>query len=226
MKLLLIEDDAGIAKNIQKGLELSGYSVDVAGDGETGYDLASEESYSVIILDRMLPKMDGATVCADLRRDGVSTPILMLTALSQTNDTVEGLKIGADDYLAKPFEFAELQARIEALSRRQDKPIVERLAVGDLELDYQAVTVKRSGTPVQLTQREFALLEFLMRHPNQVFSKEQLVEKVWPYDSNILPNTVQVYVGYLRTKIDAAFPKKPKLIHSVRGFGYTLKSSE
>lgn len=222
MKVLLVEDDVAIAKNVTKGLEILGYAVDWAQDGVSGLDLGLNEVYDAIILDLLLPEMDGITVCKELRKQSVQTPIIMLTALSQTQDTVDGLSAGADDYLAKPFAFEELHARLQALARRKDKEFSVALSVHDLELDPQTFSAQRDGMPIKLSQKEFALLEFLMRNKGKVFSKEQLVEKVWPFDSDILPNTVQVYIGYLRSKIDTAFPEKQPLLKTVRGFGYSI----
>jgi DNA-binding response OmpR family regulator len=178
----------------------------------------------VIILDWMLPGMSGQKIAKELRKAGNSTPILMLTAKTTINSRVQGLDSGADDYLGKPFAFKELLARIRALSRRGQKPVQTDLLVGDLTLDPTNYQVKRAGQEIHLSKQEFALLEFLMRHPGQVFSKEDLLEKVWSFDSDILPNTVQVYIGYLRNKIDKPFPKLPALIQTVRGFGYKIEA--
>lgn len=222
MKVLVVEDEPTIARYIKKGLELSAHVVDVAHDGASGFDLASSEAYDVIILDRMLPKMSGVEVCTRLRAEANHTPILFLTAKSQLDDTVSGLEAGADDYLAKPFEFAELIARVQALGRRPQSWKATKLEVGSLSLDLQTKKVTRAKTIVTLSKKEFALLEFLLRHEGQVFSKEQLAESVWPYDSDILSNTVQVYIGYLRKKLDTAFPEEQPCIHTVRGFGYKV----
>lgn len=222
MKILVVEDEQRIATYIKKGLELQSHVVDVAFDGELGFDLASNEEYDVIVLDRMLPKKDGMEVCAELRAEGNHTPVLFLTAKTQVDDRVEGLNVGADDYLVKPFEFAELVARIQALARRPRVAVGTRLQVDSLVLDTHAYAVERAGTPIELSKKEYALLEFLVRHAGQVFSKEQLTEQVWSYESDVLGNTAQVYIGYLRTKIDRNFPSEPPLIHTVRGFGYRL----
>lgn len=223
MKILVIEDEQRIARYIKKGLELKSHIVDLASDGQIGFDLASEEKYDLIILDRMLPKLDGFKVCQQLRDQKIGTPILMLTAKNQLEDRVEGLNAGADDYLGKPFAFVELLARVTALGRRPQKTNEPILKVGPLTLNQVSFEVKRSRQPIKLSKKEFALLEFLMRHPNQVFSPEQLTEQVWSYDSDVLPNTAQVYMGYLRQKIDHQFKHEPALIHTVRGFGYKLK---
>jgi DNA-binding response OmpR family regulator len=222
MKILVVEDEQRIATYLKKGLELQSYIVDLAFDGEVGFDLASNEEYDVIVLDRMLPKKDGMVVCAELRAEGNHTPVLFLTAKSQVNDRVEGLNGGADDYLVKPFEFAELVARIQALARRPRVTVGNRLQVGSLVMDTQAYTVLRAGVTIDLSKKEYALLEFLMRHAGQVFSKEQLTEQVWSYESDVLGNTAQVYIGYLRSKIDRPFPTEPPLIQTARGFGYRL----
>jgi len=222
MKILVVEDEHRIAHYIRKGLEMKSYVVDVAYDGEAGLDLAMADDYDLIILDWMLPKLDGVEFCAQLRAAKNHVPILMLTAKNEIDERVEGLDAGADDYLGKPFAFTELLARIRALARRPQQQIETKLQVADLVLNTINYQVLRSGQEIKLSKQEFALLEFFMRHQGQVFSKEQLAEKVWSYDSDILPNTTQVYIGYLRKKIDRSFPKKNKLIQTVRGFGYKL----
>ena len=223
MRVLIIEDEHKIANSIKKGLELESFTVDVAYDGEQGFDLVSTEPYSVVILDLMLPKMDGVTLCKKLRQEGNHTPILMLTAKGQLMDKVQGLNSGADDYLVKPFAFAELLARIKALTRRPQKAVNQVLEVRDLTLDTQNYIVKRNGKTIDLSRKEFALLEFLMLHPEKILTKDALIQNVWNYDADILPNTVEVYIGYLRKKIDNAFPKSKPLIYTVRGFGYRLE---
>jgi DNA-binding response OmpR family regulator len=222
MKILVVEDEQRIAHYIKKGLELKSHIVDVAYDGQSGYDIAAEGSYDVLILDRMLPQIDGIQVCQQLRSQKIYTPILMLTAKNQLSDRVEGLNAGADDYLGKPFAFTELLARVNALGRRPKKTIDPILAVGDLTLNPISFEVTRSDQKIHLSKKEFSLLEFLMRHREQVFSPEQLTELVWSYDSDVLPNTAQVYMGYLRQKIDRNFKHLPPLITTVRGFGYKL----
>lgn len=224
MKILLVEDEPHIAQNIKKGLEIKSYVVDVVYEGQKGLDFALAEDYDVIILDWMLPGMSGQKIAKELRKEGSSTPILMLTAKTTIDSRVQGLDSGADDYLGKPFAFKELLARIRALSRRGQKPVQTDLSVGDLTLDPTSYQVKRADQEIHLSKQEFALLEFLMRHPGRVFSKEELLEKVWSFDSDILPNTVQVYIGYLRNKIDKPFPKLPALIQTVRGFGYKIEA--
>ncbi len=225
MKILVIEDEQRIARYIKKGLEIKSHIVDNAEDGQEGLDMALSESYDLIILDRMLPELDGLTVCEKIRQNQKSVPILMLTAKNQVSDRVEGLNAGADDYLGKPFAFAELLARISALGRRPATSTIQELTCGDLTLNLQTYQVTRGKTQIELSRKEFSLLEFLLRHQDQVFSPEQLTEQVWSYDSDVLPNTAQVYVGYLRTKIDKQFPKSKTLIQTVRGFGYKLAAN-
>ncbi|HLB60140.1 MAG TPA: response regulator transcription factor [Patescibacteria group bacterium] len=223
MKLLIIEDEQRIALAIKKGLEQEAYVVDVAHDGEKGYDLAATGDYTVIILDLMLPKLDGITLCRKLRtEEKIHTPILMLTAKGDIESKVSGLNTGADDYLAKPFAFAELLARVRALARRPRKAIEQVLALDDLTLNTITYDVRRSKMSIALSKKEFVLLEYLLRHRGTVLSKEQIMNSVWSYNADILPNTVEVYMGYLRNKIDRAFPKSKPLIRTVRGFGYKL----
>lgn len=222
MRVLVVEDDHTIARAIKKGLEQETHTVDVAFDGSDGYDLASSEEFDVIILDLMLPGMDGLTICKKLRGSLIHTPILMLTAKGRVNDKVSGLESGADDYLSKPFAFAELLARLKALLRRPHVQIEEKLTVADLILNTHAYEVKRADKKLILSRKEFALLEYLMRNPDKILSKEQIINHVWEYDADILPNTVEVYIGYLRNKIDRTFKQKPALIHTVRGFGYKI----
>jgi DNA-binding response OmpR family regulator len=222
MRILIVEDEHKIANSIKKGLEQESYAVDVTYTGTDGYDLASTEDYDVIALDILLPGLDGITICKKLRSENIHTPILMLTAKGQTTDKVEGLDAGADDYLTKPFAFEELLARIRALVRRPRTTIGTTLKVGDLSLDTVAFEVKRADLVIRLSSREFALLEYLMRHPDKTLTKNQIIGHVWNYDADILPNTVEVYIGYLRNKIDKPFPRVPSLIHTIRGFGYKL----
>ncbi len=216
MRILVVEDEHKIAGSIKRGLEQEGYAVDVAYDGEEGYDLATGESYSVIVLDLMLPKTDGMEVCRKLRSDGNHTPILILTAKGEVGDKVGGLNAGADDYLVKPFAFAELVARIKALSRRPKQDLGTVLKVGDLTLDSVNYSVKKGDTEIELSKKEFALLEYFMRHKGKVVTKEQIMQNVWDYESDILPNTVEVFVGYLRGKIGS------DTIKTIRGFGYRI----
>ena len=222
MRVLVVEDEHKIANSIKRGLEQEAYAVDVAYDGRVGFDLVSSESYDVLILDLMLPGLDGLTLCKRIREKGNHTPILMLTAKGQLEDKVTGLNAGADDYLTKPFAFEELLARIRALSRRSSKNIGTTLVLDDLTLDTVTFEVKRNNQKIQLSNREFSLLEYLLRHPNQILTKDQIINHVWNYDADILPNTVEVYIGYLRNKIDKPFAKISSLIQTVRGFGYKL----
>ena len=222
MKILVIEDDHRIAQYIQKGLQLKAHVVDLAHSGDQGFDLALNEFYDVIILDRMLPGIDGISICHQLRQADNHTPILMLTARTQVEDKVSGLEAGADDYLSKPFAFSELLARLNALSRRPQLKLNPILEIADLKLDTNNYQVTRAGKPIHLTKKEYALLEFLLRHPDKILTSDQLIEQVWPYDSDVLANTAQVYIGYLRNKIDKPFSNKPALIHTIRGFGYKL----
>lgn len=222
MKILIVEDEHKIANSIKKGLEQEAYTVDVAYNGSDGYDLASSSEYDVIILDLMLPDMDGLEICNKLRAENIHTPILILTARGEVEDRVKGLNTGADDYLIKPFAFTELLARIRALGRRPTKSIGNTLSVNNLSLNTVTYEVKRTGKNILLSKQEYALLEYLLRHKNRIISKDQLIDNVWSYDSDILPNTVEVYIGYLRKKIDLPFPKDTPLIHTIRGFGYKL----
>lgn len=222
MKILVVEDEKRVAQYIKKGLEIKSYVVDTAYDGQQGLDLALSEDYDLVILDWMLPHFSGQTVLKKIRGAEKHTPVLMLTAKTGAENVVKGLDNGADDYLSKPFAFDELLARVRALIRRRRQPIETVLSADNLTLNTTTYKVKRDGQEINLSKREFALLEFLLRHSGQVFSKEDLAEKVWSFDSDILPNTVQVYIGYLRKKIDKPFKDSPELIKTVRGFGYRL----
>ncbi len=223
MKILVVEDEHRIATTIKKGLEQERYTVDIAFDGEEGFDLAASENYDVIILDLMLPKKDGLTIVRELRNQHIHTPVIMLTAKSQIHDKVTGLDSGADDYLAKPFSFEELVARVRALSRRpKQSSHSDTLTAQDLVLNTKTYEVKRVPTPVSLSAKEFALLEYLLRNANTVLTKDQIINHVWAYDADILPNTVEVYIRNLRKKIDEPFPNKKPLIQTVRGFGYKI----
>lgn len=224
MRILVVEDEHRIANTIKKGLEQERYAVDVSYTGNSGFDLASTEEYDLIILDLMLPEMDGLMICRELRKNKIQTPILMLTARGQIQDKVTGLDCGADDYLTKPFSFEELLARIRALIRRPQTVFKSILSVGDLALDTATFQVKRQEKSIQLSKKEFSLLEYLMRNPDKIVSKEQIISHVWDYDADILPNTVEVYIKSLRNKINKPFPKQESLIKTVRGFGYQLIS--
>ena len=224
MRVLVVEDEHKIARAIKKGLEQEAFAVDICMDGDEGLRFALDEPYDVIILDRMLPGMDGVAVCRELRKAGKQTPVLFLTAKDKVADRVDGLNAGADDYLVKPFAFEELLARVRTLLRRPAQLVSPELTCDSLSLNPQTFEVKRAGKGVQLTQREFALLEYLLRHQNQIVTKDTIIAHVWDYDADVLPNTVEVYIGYLRGKIDKPFKKEPPLIHTIRGFGYKLGS--
>ncbi|MGE5584334.1 MAG: response regulator [Bacillota bacterium] len=220
MRILVVEDEDKIAAFIKKGLEEEGYAVDAVGDGETAIDYALSADYDVIVLDVMLPGKDGFAVCRELRMRGLRAPILMLTARDAVDDRVNGLDAGADDYLVKPFAFRELVARVRALLRRPRDVVSSRLQAGDLVLDTRTHVAERGGRKIDLTSREYALLEFLMRNKNQVLTRTQIAEHVWDYDFLSESNIVDVYIRYLRVKIDADF--EPKLIQTVRGAGYRI----
>jgi DNA-binding response OmpR family regulator len=220
MKILIVEDEHLIATSIKKGLEQEHYTADIAFDGIEGYDLAATGDYDIILLDLMLPGLDGLSICKKLRDEKNNTPILMLTAKSQLEDKIKGLNSGADDYLTKPFAFEELLARIRALSRRPQQTTGKVLTVGDLSLDTATYQIKRGTKELRLSSKEYALLECLMRHSGQILNKDQLIQYVWSYESDILPNTVEVYIRNLRQKIDKPF--KNKLIQTIRGFGYKI----
>lgn len=220
MRILVVEDEKKIADSIKVGFGQEGFAVDVAYNGQLGYDLAANEPYDVIVLDLMLPKMDGGAITKKLREMGINTPIIMLTAKTETEDKIEGLNIGADDYLSKPFSFDELLARVRALARRPKETHSPTLTVSDLSLNPTTFVVARAGKDIILSKKEFALLEYLMKNKNQTLTKDQIIENVWNFDADILPNTVEVYVGYLRNKIDKDFKKK--LLKTVRGFGYKI----
>jgi len=222
MKILIVEDEHKIANAMKQGFKQEHMNVELAYDGEDGLAAALNEEYDVIILDRMLPGgMDGLEICKSIRAKGIQTPIIMLTAKSQIKDRVGGLNGGADDYLTKPFSFEELLARVRALLRRPQDNVGNLLRVNDLTLDTISFQVKRGETLIQLSSTEFALLEYLMRNYGRVLSKTNIISHVWDFDADILPNTVEAYIGYLRNKIDKPFPE-PVLIQTVRGFGYKI----
>lgn len=222
VRILVVEDEHKIANSIKKGLEQERYAVDVAFSGNDGFDLASTEPYDILILDRLLPEIDGIEITKKLRGQKIHTPILMLTAKGQIADKVEGLDAGADDYLVKPFAFEELLARVRALIRRPKESTGIKLSVEDLTLDTITFEARRGEKMIELSSKEYALLNFLMRHANKTLTKDQIINNVWDYDADILPNTVEVYIGYLRNKIDKPFSDKPSLILTVRGFGYKV----
>ncbi len=220
MRILVVEDEAAIAAFIQDGLIKAGYAVDLAVDGDEALHWVSVGSYDVMLLDIMLPDIDGLTICTKLRRSGVQTPVLMLTARDGIEDRVAGLDSGADDYLVKPFAFAELLARIRALLRREPAVKGPVLRVADLTLDTITHEVYRAGHLVTLTSKEYSILEFLMRHPNQTVLRSAIAEHVWNYDFDNLTNLIDVHMSALRRKLDDG--QHTKLIHTVRGVGYRL----
>lgn len=220
MRILVVEDEHKIANAIRRGLEQESYAVDVSYDSTDGMAMATTEPYDLVILDRMLPgDHEGIDIVKQMRADGIHTPVLLLTAKDGIRDRVEGLDSGADDYLVKPFAFEELLARVRALLRRPNEQLDNTLTYEDLKLDPVNFIVTRGGKPINLTHKEFALLEYLMRNPGRMLSKDTLTAHVWDYDADILPNTVEVYVGYLRNKIEKPFKGEP-LITTRRGFGY------
>lgn len=221
MHILVVEDDARIAAFVRQGLEESGYTVAVASDGEDGFYDARYNDYDLIVLDLMLPTMDGIEVARRLRAEKKATPILMLTARDTEKDKIRGLDIGADDYVTKPFSFGEFLARVRALLRRDTLTRSSIMRVGDLELDTSARRVRRGGQDVALSAREYMLLEFLVHHAGQIVTRDQLVAHVWS-DADVESNVVDVYVRYVRQKVDAPFVTP--LIHTVRGVGYTLRA--
>jgi DNA-binding response OmpR family regulator len=220
MRILVVEDEAGIAHFIRQGLTEAGYAVDLAWDGRDGLEFALSADYDVLVLDIMLPGLDGLEVLAELRRRGNKVPALMLTARDTVPDRVAGLDAGADDYLIKPFSFQELLARLRALMRRPPLQTGTVLMVGDLEMDTSRRQVQRGARSIELSPREFAVLEYLMRHPNQVLTRTQIGEHVWNFDFYHESNVVDVYIGYLRRKVEE--PGELPLFHTVRGVGYRL----
>jgi DNA-binding response OmpR family regulator len=223
MRILLVEDEAKVARFIQEGLAAEGYKVVIATDGRAGEKKARSGEYDLILLDILLPKKNGFEVLQCLRKEGVKTPVLMLTARSATEDIVQGLDLGADDYLAKPFAFNELLARIRSLLRRE-RQSQTALKVDDLQLNTMTRKATRSGTPIELTTREYALLAYLMRNLRKLVSRQQLAKEVWGFDFDPGTNIVDVYINHLRKKIDQGFDKK--LLHTERGKGYYLSDKE
>jgi two-component system OmpR family response regulator len=224
MRILVIEDDAEVARFLVKGLKESGHVVDHAANGRDGLFLAAGEPYEAMIIDRMLPGVDGLTIVQTIRASGNRTPVLFLSALGDVDDKVKGLKAGGDDYLVKPFAFAELLARLEALDRRRPSDSLDaRLTVDDLEMDLLSRRVTRAGKPVDLQPREFKLLEYLMRQAGQVVTRTMLLENVWDYHFDPQTNVIDVHISRLRRKIDSGFEKP--LLHTIRGAGYMLRGS-
>ncbi|PLX85459.1 MAG: DNA-binding response regulator [Desulfuromonas sp.] len=221
MRVLVVEDEKKVANFIKRGLEEESFTVDVAQDGEEGLSLGGQNFYDVIIMDVMLPKMDGLAVIKALREKDVRTPVLCLTAKDTVEDIVSGLDSGSDDYLTKPFAFAELLARLRALIRRGAQERGAELTFADLRLDPVSHRVWRSEKEIELTAKEYGLLEYFMRNPNQVLTRTQIAEHVWDYTFDSFTNIIDVYVNYLRKKVDRDYDKK--LIHTVRGVGYVLQ---
>ena len=224
MRILIVEDEAGVAGFVKQGLVEAGYVVDIARDGSEGLEYALAFEYDVMVLDIMLPKMNGLDLLREIRDKKVKTPVLLLTARDEVDDRVKGLDIGADDYLVKPFAFPELLARIRALLRRPPLQSGNLLSMNDLEMDVTQREVRRAGKSIELSPREFSLLELLLRHPNQVLTRTQIIEHVWNFDFYSETNVVDVYIGYLRRKIDRGFV--PPLIQTVRGVGYRLSEAQ
>jgi heavy metal response regulator len=222
MRILFVEDDTGIARFVKQGLSEKSFSVEVAADGEEGFRAALHMKYDLIILDILLPKMDGKEVLKKIRSMGIQTPVIFLTAKDSENDIVHGLNLGADDYLTKPFSFNELLARIQAIIRR-DKAVTysSRLQMANLILEPDGHRVFREKTKIELTPKEYVLLEFFMRHPGQIITRTMISEKVWDYHFDTSTNIIDVHVSHLRNKIDKDF--EPKLLHTVKGVGYVLE---
>ncbi|HEY3994104.1 MAG TPA: response regulator transcription factor [Ktedonobacteraceae bacterium] len=224
MHILVVEDEQRLAYLLRRVLLEERHAVDLAYDGPSGLDLALSDSYDAVTLDLMLPGVDGIEICRQMRAEHIMTPVLMLTARGAVEDRVTGLNVGADDYLTKPFAMEEFLARVNALLRRRDRRFEEtpQLAVGDLTLDLVRHEARRAGQVIELTAKEFALLEYLMRHPNQALTRTQIVDAVWRYDMEALSNVVDIYIHYLRDKIDQGFARP--LIKTVRGVGYKIEA--
>ncbi len=223
MRILVVEDDKGTARFIQKGLSEEGFMTDVVSGGEEGMFMATTEIYDLIILDVMLPEINGFEVLRTIRQKGVSTPVLFLTAKDEKEDIIHGLDLGADDYLVKPFAFAELIARIRAVLRRgQTSDQMQKLIIGDLVLDRVTRQARRNDKIIELTAKEFQLLEYMMRNAGQILTKTMILDRVWGYDFDTHSNIIEVHVNRLRAKVDKDF--STKLIHTVRGVGYVIKT--
>ena len=221
MKLLIVEDDRKIADSLKKGLVNEGYTVEVSYDGEEGLELAEISKPDLIILDRLLPKVDGIKFIERLRNQNIPTPILMLSALGQTEEKIEGLNTGADDYLSKPFSFDELLARIKSLLRRPQEYTGDEIKIKNITLDLQNYLVKIDSNIVSLSKKEFQLLEFLIRNKNKIVSKDKIIDNVWEYDSDVLPNNVEVFIASIRNKVEK--PYNITLIQTFRGLGYKIE---
>lgn len=217
MKILVVEDEHKIANSIKKGFEQEKWVCDLAFDGEEGYDLASSNSYDCIVLDLMLPKKDGLSISKELRKQNIHTPIIMLTAKGELADKINGFDSGADDYLVKPFAFEELIARVNAISRRPEKIIEDQYEINNLILNTKRQEVFLNNKEVTLSKKEYLLLEYLIKNRGKVVSKDEIMSKVWDYDTNILPNTIEVFIKYIRNKIGNGF------IKTIRGFGYKIE---
>jgi DNA-binding response OmpR family regulator len=224
MRVLVVEDESTIADFLVRGLTEQGYAVDHVGDGQAALEVLATASFDAVVLDILLPKLDGLSVCARMRARGDRTPVLMLTARDTVDDRVGGLDSGADDYLVKPFAFAELVARIRALSRREPGVTNPVLRIGDLQLDTTTRTASRGTRTIELTTKEYALLEYLMRNLNRVLTRTMITERVWNYDTFNVANVIDVYIGHLRRKIDDGHEEK--LIHTVRGAGYKIAATQ
>ena len=221
MRILLVEDEVDLGNVLKGGLQEQGYAIDLATQGEDALAFASTEPYDLLILDVMLPDVDGFTVCRQLRRSGSNAPVLMLTALDSVEDRVQGLDCGADDYLAKPFDPRELLARIRALLRRGQVQRDPVLCIADIELDTATREVRRGRQPIELTKREYAILELLLRNPNRVLSRDEIAQHIWAFDFSAMSNVIDVYIGNLRRKLGDT--TEPRLLRTVRGSGYLLR---
>jgi heavy metal response regulator len=224
MRVLFVEDDKNIAHFVKKGLEENYLTVDMAYDGEEGLYLASHERYDLLILDIMLPKMNGIGILKSIRERGINTPVIFLTAKDTERDIVQGLNVGADDYMVKPFSINELLARVRAILRRGKTELVSELTVADLTMDSKTHKVFRGGRRIDLTPKEYALLEYLMRNEGQVLTRTMISECIWDYHFDSLTNVVDVHIYHLRNKIDKYF--KPKLLHTIKGVGYVLEKRD
>ena len=224
MRILVIEDEKKVAHFIEKGLREHAFTVDVAHDGEDGFFMATGEEYDCIVLDILLPKMDGYELLRAIRSRSIKTPVIFLTAKDAVDDRVKGLELGSDDYLVKPFVFAELLARIRVLIRRGKEKKVDKLKVGDLSLNLLTRTVVRAGKKIELTPKEYSLLQYLMQNRGRVLTRTMISENVWGYDFDTFTNVIDVHINALREKVDRGFPTR--LIHTVRGVGYVLEKRE